>query len=118
MPGVVGLFSRELPRKSARTPASIPTLVYAALIRLLGQERAEILDFFIDTRLAALEPDRYERAVLNLLGEEGGRLVITALSSELARSTTVAHSRTESLLTEIRMVEQTFGTPPKTCSDA
>jgi hypothetical protein len=91
--------------------ASIPTLVYAALVRLLGRERAEILDFFVDSRLAATNPVGYERAVESLLGDNGGRLVITALTSELARSAGVAHAGKESLLAEVRTLEKALCCP-------
>jgi hypothetical protein len=108
------MLSQDFPPKSIRTPVSIPSLVYATLVRLLGRERAEILDFFVDSRLAAADPDRYERAVRSLLGENGGRLVITALTSELARSARVAHAGKESLLNEVRTVEKTLGGPAET----
>jgi hypothetical protein len=111
---IADMLSQDFPPKSIRTPVSIPSLVYATLVRLLGRERAEILDFFVDSRLAAADPDRYERAVRSLLGENGGRLVITALTSELARSARVAHAGKESLLSEVRTVEKTLGGPAET----
>jgi hypothetical protein len=109
------MLSHDLPPKSIRTRASIPTLVYAALVRLLGRERAEILDFFVDSRLAAADPEKYEQAVQILLGDSGGRLVIDALTSELARFARVAHAGKESLLTEVRAIEKTLGCLPNTC---
>jgi len=112
------MLSQESPPKSIRRLPSIPTLVYAVLVRLLGRERAEILDFFVDSRLAAIDPDKYEQAVHGLLGENGGRLIITALTSELARSARVAHGGKESLLTEVRTVEKTLGCPSETRADA
>jgi hypothetical protein len=108
-----GMPFQEFPPNSTRRPASTPTLVYAALVRLLGRERAEIVDFFVDSRLAAADPRRYERAVHSLLGENGGRLVVAALTSELARSAKVTHAGKECALTDIREVENTLGSPAK-----
>lgn len=71
---------------AARKPAAVPTLVYGALVRLLGRERADVLDFYVDCRLAAYDSARYERAVESLLGAQNGSLVISALRSELAKS--------------------------------
>jgi hypothetical protein len=109
------MLSHDLPPKSIRTRASIPTLVYASLVQLLGRERAEILDFFVDSRLAAADPDRYAQAVQSLLGDSGGRLVITALTSELASLARVAHAGKESLFTEVRTIEKTLGCLPNPC---
>jgi len=59
--------------------------VYAALVRVVGREKAEILDFYVDSRLAGLDRATYERALEGLLGEEAAQLVINGLRSELLR---------------------------------
>jgi len=100
------------PKPPVRTIAAIQALVYGSLVRLLGRERAEVVDFFVDSRLAAVDPDRYERAVESLLGEEGGLLVLNALKSELARSARAASLWNESLLAGVRMVEKALPRPP------
>jgi hypothetical protein len=115
---IAGMLSQDIPPNSIRTSASIPTLVYAALVRLLGRERAEIVDFFVDSRLAAADPDGYERAVRSLLGDSAGSLIITALTSELARSVRATHAGKESLLGEVRTIEKTLGVLPRLHADA
>jgi len=80
-------------------------MVYEALVRVLGRERADIVDFYIDSRLAAADPERYERAVESLLGE-GGRLVIRAIKFELAKSGRVESTGNESFSGEVRAVEK------------
>jgi hypothetical protein len=92
-------------RKDSPTPAPIPRMIYGALVRVLGRERAEIVDFYIDTRLAAADPDRYEQAVVSLLGE-GGRLVIRGIKSELAKSGRVHAMANDSFSVEVRAVEK------------
>jgi hypothetical protein len=97
--------------KPASTRAPIPPMVYGALVRVLGRERAEIVDFYIDSRLAIVDPERYERAVEDLLGEGGGRLVIRALRTEITRLGRTGKPASESLLSEVRMLEKAFAHP-------
>jgi hypothetical protein len=102
-------MQKSTSRAPARAPAPVSTQVYDALVRLLGRERAEVVDFFVDARLAGDNPERYERAVESLLGEQSGRLVITGLRSELARrSGKLAKTGTDSLLTQVRIVEKSL----------
>jgi hypothetical protein len=81
------MVMREFSSKERhRGPTPLPKLVYEALVRAVGPKQATVVDFYVDSRLAALDPESYERALENLLGRHGGRLVFTALRSELARS--------------------------------
>jgi|SRR5271163_3954906 len=89
---------------SAQSP--IPKLVYEALARVVGRERAETVDFYVDSRLASTDPDRYEMAVRDLLGEANGRLVIRAMKWELAKSGHVRGTIGESFSSEVRAVEK------------
>jgi hypothetical protein len=101
------MVAQELsPREPISPSALVPELVYEALMRTLGRDRAEVVDFYIDTRLAAEDPERYERAIKSLLGEHGARLVTRAIKSELAKPGRVENGRDESLLTEVRTVEK------------
>jgi hypothetical protein len=73
-------------RQRASTIAPARGEVYQALVRVLGRDRATVLDFYVDSRLAEIDPRRYDQAVESLLGAHNGRLVTTTVWSELARS--------------------------------
>jgi hypothetical protein len=90
----------------------IPKLVYEALSKVVGRERAEVVDFYLDSRLASTDPDRYERALKDLLGEEGGRLVLRAMKSELAKSGHVHGAVNESFSGEVRALEKALVRSP------
>jgi len=92
-------------RGAASTQAPISRIVYGALVRVLGRERAQIVDFYVDSRLAASDPERYERALEGLLGGEGGRLVIRGIKSELGRSGRVECVESESFYGHVKAVE-------------
>ena len=60
-------------------------ILYGALVCAVGLSSAEAIDFYVDSRLAALDPVRYEQSIKKLLGEHGGDLIVRAMRSELAR---------------------------------
>src|SRR5207244_13344002 len=62
-------------------------LLFSALVKTLGHSRAETVDFYLDTRLAVDDPERYERLVRLLLGEHAGGLAVEGLKTELATTT-------------------------------
>jgi len=94
-------------KKETSKPSLTPRTVYEALVRVVGRERAEVVDFYIDSRLAFTDPERYERAVESLLGE-GGRVVMRAMKSELAKSGRVEGMANESISREVRAIEKRF----------
>ena len=88
------------------SPSQVPKLVYESLARVLGRERAEVVDFYIDSRLASIDPDRYERALGDLLGRTNGSLVIRAVKSELAKTRHARGALDESFSGEVRALER------------
>jgi hypothetical protein len=92
--------------KSARVlrRGKVSDIVFAALVKTLGHSRAETLDFYLDTRLAVDDPERYERSVKLLLGEHGSSLVIEGLKTELASTAGVERS-SESLVAQVKAAE-------------
>jgi len=93
--------------KSARAlrGGKVNDLVFAALVRTLGHAKAQTVDFYLDTRLAVDDAERYEQSVRLLLGEHGGGLVIGGIKTELAKQIGIERSK-ESLLTHVRAAEQ------------
>lgn len=92
--------------RPARGLSPVTGLVYRALVKMLGKDRAEVLDFYVDSRLAAEDPDGYERALLRLLGEHGGRLVVSALRSDLGKAARTGSFFEGSFLNDVRMTEK------------
>ena len=64
----------------------LDSVVYGALVHMLGLRTADAIDFYVDTRLATDDPERYEQAILLLLGRHGGTLVMHGIRSELETS--------------------------------
>ena len=83
----------------------IPNMIYSAMVRMLGLANAEAIEFYIDTRLAVEDPERYEQGVKSLLGEHGGSLVIAAIQSELAKASGADRSK-DSFVGQVRAAEQ------------
>src|SRR5438477_727804 len=100
------MLSRETV-KSARVlrRGKASDLLFAALVKTLGRSRAETVDFYLDTRLAVDDPERYERSVMLLLGEHAGGLAVEGLKTELATTTGIERS-SESLLTHVKAAER------------
>jgi hypothetical protein len=57
--------------------------VYGALVHLVGVRAADMIDFYVDTRLATDDPEKYEQVIKLLLGEFGGGLLVQGVKSEL-----------------------------------
>jgi hypothetical protein len=95
--------------KSARVlrRGKVSDMIFAALVRTLGHSRAETIDFYLDTRLAVDDPERYERSVAMLLGEHGGNMAIEGIKTELAKTVGIERS-SESLLAQVRAAELTL----------
>jgi hypothetical protein len=93
--------------KSARVlrRGKVSDVIFAALVRTLGHSRAETVDFYLDTRLAVDDPERYERSVVLLLGEHGGRMAIEGIKTELAKTAGIERS-SESLVAQVRAAER------------
>lgn len=85
----------------------IPNIIYGALVRMLGLGNAEAIEFYVDTRLAVDDPERYESSLRLLLGEQVGSLVVTGIKTELARKSGAA-GWGESLLGQVRTSERTL----------
>jgi uncharacterized membrane protein YebE (DUF533 family) len=103
---MAGMLSQETV-KSARVlrRGKVSDMVFAALVRTLGHSRAETVDFYLDTRMAVDDPERYERSVVSLLGEHGGSMAIEGIKTELAKTAGIERSR-ESLLAQVRAAER------------
>jgi len=95
--------------KSARVlrRGKVSDMIFAALVRTLGHSRAETVDFYLDTRLAVDDPERYERSVALLLGEHGGCLAVQGIKTELANTVGIERSN-ESLLAQVRAAERSL----------
>lgn len=101
-----------LAQKTERAARTLPgrqvaSLIYGALVRMVGHTNAEAIEFYIDTRLAVQDPLSYERSVRLLLGEHGGRLIIDGLKTELARGSGTERS-SESFFSQVRAAESAF----------
>jgi hypothetical protein len=92
--------------KSARVlrRGKVSDMVFAALVKTLGHSRAETMDFYLDTRLAVDDPERYEESVKLLLGEHGSGLVIEGIKTEIANTAGIERSA-ESLAAQVRATE-------------
>jgi hypothetical protein len=82
----------------------VSDMIFAALVKTLGHSRAETLDFYLDTRVAVDDPERYEQSVTLLLGEHGSSLVIEGIKTEIASTAGIERS-SESLLAQVRASE-------------
>lgn len=101
-----------LAQKSERASRILPgrqvtSLIYGALVRMVGRTNAEAIEFYIDTRLAVQDPLTYERSVRLLLGEYVGSLVIDGLKTELAKGSGTERS-SESFFGQVRAAESAF----------
>jgi len=92
--------------KSARVlrRGKVNDMVFAALVKTLGHSRAETVDFYLDTRLAVDDPERYEQSVKSLLGEHGSSLVIEGIKTEIAMTAGIERS-SESFVAQVRAAE-------------
>ena len=108
-PSTATMLSQETV-KSARVlrRGKVSDMVFAALVRTLGHSRAETVDFYLDTRLAVDDTERYEQSVGLLLGENGSSLVIEGIKTEIARTAGIERS-SESLLAQVRAAERALG---------
>ena len=79
-------------------------MVFAALVKTLGHSRAETLDFYLDTRLAVDDPERYEESIRLLLGEHGSSLVVEGIKTEIAITAGIDRS-SESLVAQVKAAE-------------
>ena len=107
------MLAQESERVARVLPGGqVTNLIYRALVRMVGLNNAEAIEFYIDTRLAVQDPQAYERSVRLLLGEYGGRLVIDGLKTELARGSGTARS-SESFFGQVRAAENAFLIPAR-----
>jgi len=64
------------------TDEKILLVIRQALFDMLGDTPAKAVDFFVDSRLAIREPDRYERAMKEVF-REGAKVVIERVEKDL-----------------------------------
>jgi hypothetical protein len=106
------MLSRQTSKgASAPTKVELTSLVYGSLVRMLGHTNAEAIEFYIDTRMAIDDPERYETSVKRLLGDHGGNLIINGIKTELAAESGTERS-SERLLTQVRAAQNALVRPP------
>jgi len=110
------MLAQETGKRARVLPGGrVTNLIYGALVRTVGLSNAEAIEFYVDTRLAVQDPQRYERSVKLLLGEFGGRLVIDGMKTELARGSGVERS-SESFHGQVKAAEHALLRPTKAAS--
>jgi len=64
------------------TDEKILLVIHQALFDMLGDTPAKAVDFFVGSRLAVREPDRYERAMKEVF-RDGARVIIERVEKDL-----------------------------------
>jgi hypothetical protein len=57
--------------------------IKATLTRVLGQESARAIAFYVDEHLALKDPGAFEQALADFLGSQAGRILIEAIKSDM-----------------------------------
>jgi hypothetical protein len=57
--------------------------IKATLTRVLGQESAQAIGFYVDEHLALKDPGAFEEALGDFLGSQAGRILIEAIKSDM-----------------------------------
>jgi hypothetical protein len=76
---LVSLSSAELDPIGSRMLDSIK----ATLTRVLGQESAKAIEFYVDEHLALKDPAAFEQALADFLGSQAGRILIEAIKTDM-----------------------------------
>jgi len=59
--------------------------IKATLVRVLGPESAEVVEFYVDKHLALEDPRAFEQALADFLGSQAGGLLMEAIKSDLMK---------------------------------
>jgi hypothetical protein len=104
----VSLSSAELDPIGSRMLDSIK----ATLTRVLGQESAQAIEFYVDEHLALNDPGAFEEALADFLGSQAGRILIEAIKTDM-RSENEKHGMPEPISRFLSyQIESTSNRPP------
>jgi hypothetical protein len=59
--------------------------IKATLTKVLGQESAQAVEFYVDKHLALKDPGAFEQALTDFLGSQAGCLIIDAIKADLRK---------------------------------
>jgi hypothetical protein len=59
--------------------------IKATLMKVLGQESAQAVEFYVDKHLALKDPGAFEQALTDFLGSQAGTLIIDAIKADLRK---------------------------------
>jgi hypothetical protein len=107
---LMSLSSAELDPIGSRMLDSIK----ATLTRVLGQESAQAIEFYVDEHLALNDPGAFETALADFLGSQAGRILIEAIKADM-RSENEKHGMPEPELVSrflSHQIESTSNRPP------
>ena len=105
---MVSLSTAELDPIGSRMLDSIK----ATLTRVLGQESAKAIEFYVDEHLALNDPGAFEQALADFLGSQAGRILIEAIKVDM-RSENEKHGMPEPVSRFLsHQIESTPNRPP------
>ena len=86
--------------------------IKATLTRVLGQESAKAIEFYVDEHLALKDPGAFEQALADFLGSQAGRILIEAIKADM-RSENEKHGMPEPVSRFLsHQIESTPNRPP------
>jgi hypothetical protein len=86
--------------------------IKATLTRVLGQESAKAIEFYVDEHLALNDPGAFEEALADFLGSQAGRILIEAIKEDM-RNENEKHGIPEPVSRFLSyQVESTANRPP------
>jgi hypothetical protein len=86
--------------------------IKATLTRVLGQESAKAIAFYVDEHLALKDPGAFEQALADFLGSQAGRILIEAIKADM-RSENEKHGMPEPVSRFLsHQIESTPNRPP------
>jgi hypothetical protein len=86
--------------------------IKATLTRVLGQESAKAIEFYVDEHLALRDPGAFEEALADFLGSQAGRILIEAIKEDM-RNENEKHGIPEPISRFLsHQVESTTNRPP------
>jgi len=86
--------------------------IKATLTRVLGQESAKAIEFYVDEHLALKDPGAFEEALADFLGSQAGRILIEAIKEDM-RNENEKHGIPEPVSRFLSyQVESTANRPP------